>query len=175
MKDNKYIDSLFKNKLEDNELAAPSGAWDKIDAELNKKNFTIDWKWYVGMAASILLLFTSFLFFDQDSPSSTLDGLVQQAQKDKQVLELPPEQMKELMKEINDGKLQNVVVVREKVEPKERNKENRNFLINESTMEGEVQYYSEKDIKLPDFKLDSGIYAPMIRRQHTFGQTVSGN
>jgi len=175
MKENKYIDSLFKNKLEENELVAPSGAWDKIDAELNKKNFTINWKWYAGMAASILFLVSSIVFFDQESTSSSIEDLVQQAQEDNQLLMLPPEQMEELMQEINDGKLKNVVVVRQKAETKERNRVNRNFLFNASTMEGEVQYYSDKDVKLHYAGQDSIMRYQMRPRSNNFGQTVSGN
>jgi len=169
MKENNNIDGLFKNKLEEHELSPPLAAWDKIDAELQKKTFTINWKWYAGMAASILLLFSSIQFFDKESKTPTLNELVEKAKKNKQILELPPEQMKMLIEEINKGNLDNVVVVKEQ----EKNKVNQNFLINSPNMKGNIQYYTEKEVKTPYFQLETGVLPPTIQTQPSLSKTVS--
>lgn len=71
MKELKNIDRLFQEKFKDFEVTPPEMAWENIEAKLNKKKkkrrVIPFWFKPTGIAASLLLGFYTFMYFNEDS------------------------------------------------------------------------------------------------------------
>ena len=71
MKELKNIDRLFQEKFKDFEVTPPEMAWENIEAKLNKKRkkrrVIPFWFKPTGIAASLLLGFYTFMYFNEDS------------------------------------------------------------------------------------------------------------
>lgn len=81
------IDQLFRNKLENHPVAPSAGAWDKLEAQLVKKNrFVIAWR----MAAALLVggTLVMLLYWSNASEDATLPVMANDVNKK----QLAPEQ-----------------------------------------------------------------------------------
>jgi hypothetical protein len=74
---NQQPDKLFRDKLETYQRPAPAPAWDRIDAELNKKN-SAAWPWLKIAATLLLIALAVWILWPKNS---TLDGTPQTADK----------------------------------------------------------------------------------------------
>lgn len=62
------LDKLFKGKLADHVVAPPSGAWQKVETGLSKKNDTIVWLRWAAVFLMGGLLFTAFWLNEKGTP-----------------------------------------------------------------------------------------------------------
>lgn len=150
MKKDNYLDEFFREKLENHEEIPPPNLWDKIDEDLNKKTKIVNvvsWKWIAGMAASILVLFGAIQLYD-NSNGSAIDNIVKEGTMKNGMLELSSRQIEMLLKEIDNGGDNNMVVVGNKVLKEERI--NLNFSTNSPKKGLEVQYYVDKNVRVFD-------------------------
>lgn len=89
---NQQPDKLFRDKLQSFQAPAPSGAWNRIEANLDKKNNKVLW---FRIAASLLLVaIATFLLWPTNSTDTTVPQS-QLADKTKQQEVVQPPQKKE--------------------------------------------------------------------------------
>ncbi len=86
---NQQPDKLFRDKLQSYQTPAPSGAWNRIEANLDKKNNKVLW---LRIAASLLLLaVAAYLLWPSDSIITPSTPLADQTKTEKPSTTTKPE------------------------------------------------------------------------------------
>ena len=89
---NQLPDKLFRDKLQSYQTPAPSGAWNRIEANLNKKNDNV--LWFRIAAGFLLVAIATYLLWPANS-ATTVTPKSELAAKTKKHETVSPEQQKE--------------------------------------------------------------------------------